>query len=488
MAYSRATLSGLALSSLLSVGLLGCGALDNGSSPTPTPGTGTDTPTPTPDGSTSIYDINQGGAFDGDVLTIRGIVTAMNYNNDFWVSDPAGGEYSGLYIFDEYEEKGVAAGIKIGDAVEVLGVFQLFNGVRELVVYADDGAVTLTQADAGLPEPVTLTTLEALAVADHCDADVTAALEPYMNAYLSLPETTVSSAAGACGTDPKYGTFELEDAQGNQVLGDDDTDPAYEPVEGDIIQVNGVLFFSNYSDVGNYKILPTQIEVIEGEVPTPTPTPDPDLTIQELNQGAVADEGLAAVSGIVTAIDAAGNFWIQDAAGGAWAGIYVYDKNAKGKTAGIERGDLVRVTGVFEADYYGLRELKIYQEDAQGFVAIEQKGAGMPSPEVIGTLSDLGISTYCKTDNVTDAEPYVGLYVKLPGVTVSDAMACDPGTDPKLWEVKDSKQTPFIVYSGKWNLSYTPVVGDTLDLTGVMSYSFEKYELLPPSNEEVAVQ
>lgn len=478
------TVSALTLSLLVA----GCGALDNGSSPTPTPGENPNSPTPTPDNSTSIYDINQGGATDGLVMTVRGIVTAMNYNNDFWISAPDGGEYSGLYIFDEYEEKGVAAGIAIGDAVEVLGVFQVFNGVRELVVYADDGAVTITQAQAGLPEPIVLDSLAPLSVGDLCDADVTAALEPYMGAYLSLPETSVASAAGACDTDPKYGTFTLEDASGNQILGDDDTDFAYEPVEGDVIQANGVLFFTNYNDLGNYKILPTLIDVIEGEEPTPTPTPDPDLTIQELNQGAVADEGLAAVSGIVTAIDGAGNFWMQDAEGGPWAGIYVYDKNAKGKAAGIERGDQVRVTGIYEADYKGIRELKIYQEDEAGLVQIEQKAVGLPAPEVLTKLSDLGISNHCQTDSVANAEPYEGLYVKLSGVKISDTQACDPGTDPKLWEVKDADNTPFIIYSGKWALTYTPVVGDVLDVTGVMSFSNEKYEVFPPSDAEVVVQ
>lgn len=469
------TTSVVALTSCLSL-LAGCGALSNDDDDdSPTPGV-----TPTPDGTTSIVSINQGGAVDGDVLTIKGLVTAITYKGDFWVSDPDGGEYSGIYIFDEYEGKGAAAGIETGDEVTITGVYQLFYGVREIVIYADDGLVTIDTKAKGMPTPVTMTDLSKFKLDNPCDADLSAALEPYMGTYMQLPQATITSAAGACETNPTYGMYEMSDSSGNAVLVDDDTDQPYEPVVDDIIQVNGVLFFSDYNNIGNYKIMPSVIDVIQGEEPTPTPTPAGDLTIQDINQNPPAPDTIVTVQGVVTLIDANKNFWIQDVEGGLWSGMYIYDqKNLKGQAAGIAAGDLVEVTGAYKL-YYDLNEIQPYQEAEKGAVTILQKGAGMPEPIVIDDVGQFSIADTCSTTVDSDAAPYVGVLVSFKDMLVNAAYGtCATDAKLKIWDAKDASGDKQVVYSGNVTSSYTPAVGDSVDLTGVLYYSFSKYELVP---------
>lgn len=464
----------------LAVLTAGCGALDNGNddddtSPTPVGDS------PTPGATNSIYDINQGSVADGDVVTVRGIVTGITYKDNFWISTPEGGEYSGIYVFDEYEKKGSTAGIAPGDEVEVLGVYKLFYGVRELVIYADDGAVTVVTKDKGMPTPVKLTDLSVFSLPNLCDADIDPDLEPYMGTYMELPDTTVTSADGACGSVATYGLFEISDSSGNAVLADDDTDLPYVPVLDDVIQVNGVLFYTDFDSIGNYKIMPTAIDVIDGEEQTPTPTPDPDLTIQELNQNPVAPNTLVTVSGIVTVIDANANFWIQDEEGGLWSGMYIYDEvNKKGTAAGIAPGDLVEVTGAFKV-FYDLREIQPYEEADKGVVKILTKGKGLPTPIDYADLGLFSIANVCKTAVDTEAEPYVGVLMKISGAEVSSTYANGCSTDAalKLWNVADASGDEQVVYSKNVTQSYVPKEGDTVDITGVIYYSFEQYKIVP---------
>lgn len=476
----------LAISSCMAL-VSGCGAISNDDDDATTPPSGL---TPTPDGTTSIVDINQGGATDGDVVTIRGLVTATTYKDDFWVSAPEGGEYSGIYIFDEYEKKGAAAGVAPGDEVEVTGVYKLFYGVRELVIYADDGAVTVLTKDKGMPTPVTLTDLTTFKLTNQCDADISAALEPYMGTYMKLPETTISSAAGACDSDPVYGTYEVKDSAGNTVLVDDDTDLPYEAVQDDVIQINGVLFFSDFNNIGNYKIMPAQIDVIVGEEPTPTPTPGGgDMTIQDLNQSPPAADSIVTIQGIVTLIDVNSNFWIQDVAGGMYSGMYIYDtKNKKGLAAGIAPGDLVEVTGAYKL-YYDLKEVQPYQEADKGIVTVLQKGAGMPEPIAINDVGQFNIADTCAAAADGDAAPYVSVLVSFKDMTVNTAYGvCATDVKYKTWDVKDASGDKQVVYSGSVSGSYVPSVGDVLDLTGVLYYSFSRFELVPLNDTGVAVQ
>src|SRR5687767_9857640 len=53
-------------------------------------------------GSGGVYDLNQQPPADDTQVEVTGVVTAMTFKNDFWISDPEGGLYSGIFIFAQY--------------------------------------------------------------------------------------------------------------------------------------------------------------------------------------------------------------------------------------------------------------------------------------------------------------------------------------------------------------------------------------------------
>ncbi|MFM7201066.1 MAG: hypothetical protein ACKO6N_09775 [Myxococcota bacterium] len=482
----------LAFVTVLSLSAVGCttGTTGDDDTDSPTPSDSPNpnvTPTATPStGGTTINDLNQGLVADKTVVTVRGIVTAINYKGSFWISTAEGGPYSGIYIFDEYAKKGTTAGIKPGAEVEVTGVYTIYYGVREVVIYADDGAVSLLDADKGLPPAVSLKDLSDLKVSDVCNASLDADFEPYMGVYLALPEVTVTTGEGACGDDPQYGLYELSDSDGNKILADDDNNPGYTPQLDDVIKPTGVLFYTSFNNQGKYKILPTEVDIISGQEPTPTPTPLPDdLTIQDVNQKPLADYTVVTLTGVLTVMDSAGNFWFQDEAGGEWAGLYVYDPNKKAQTAGAKPGDLVSVTGVF-LTYKGLRELSIYKEVEKGNVTIDQAKVGVPSPVQISDLDIFSHPDACATGSDAELEPYVSLLVKLPNMEVE--LASGACTRTELWTIADASGDAIVVDEYNLNVDYVPVAGDVLDVTGVVKYNFDTYRLAPNGNAGVVKQ
>jgi len=79
-----------------------------------------------------------------DVVTVTGIVTGANFNHDsmFFMSDPFGGAWHGIYVYD-YE-----VGPALGDEVEVTGTVTEYYGFTEL------GYCTITVLSSGNPVPV----------------------------------------------------------------------------------------------------------------------------------------------------------------------------------------------------------------------------------------------------------------------------------------------------------------------------------------------
>ncbi|RLC49798.1 MAG: hypothetical protein DRI23_08495, partial [Candidatus Cloacimonadota bacterium] len=111
--------------------------------------------------ATTIYDIqyttNSGpdgtypSPLDGQIVTVTGIVTGANFGQDnkFFMSDPEGGAWHGIYVYD------YTVGPALGDEVEVTGTVTEYYGLTEL------GYCTITILSSGnpVPEPTIVTTL-----------------------------------------------------------------------------------------------------------------------------------------------------------------------------------------------------------------------------------------------------------------------------------------------------------------------------------------
>ena len=151
--------------------------------------------------ATTIYDIQYtdvpgpDGTYpspmvDQDV-TITGIVTGANFSNDnyFFMSDPGGGAWCGIYIYD------FETGPALGDEVEVSGTVTEYYGLTEL------GYCTVTILSSGnpVPEPITVATL---------DLSVPAFAEPYEGCLVQVDGVTVTDIQD------DYGQWYINDGTG----------------------------------------------------------------------------------------------------------------------------------------------------------------------------------------------------------------------------------------------------------------------------------
>jgi hypothetical protein len=194
-------------------------------------------------GTMSIFDLNRTPPDNNTDVVTTGVITAITYKNDFWISDPASGPYSGIYVYAE-EVYGTATSLpfKVGDEVKVTGLFSIYYDLREIAVKKSGGSVEVTKADAGVPTPIQVGLNELVLAA--CTKGLNSAVDPYVGALLSLPEATVIVAEGACDNNPKYGYWEIQDDQQNTLMVDDDVKYDYEPAKDDKVTLTGVLTYN----------------------------------------------------------------------------------------------------------------------------------------------------------------------------------------------------------------------------------------------------
>jgi hypothetical protein len=166
------------------------------------------------------------------------------------------------------------------------------------------------------------------------------------------------------------------------------------------------------------------------------------------------------VSGIVTAI-AGSNFWIQepDATKGsdypAWSGIFAYDATT---AAALALGDEINIEATV-AEYSNATELK----DVTKLTVLSQGNAMMPAS--IAAADAL--------------EPFESVLITIQNAEVT--------SDPNNYgEFTINDGTGDYVVDDKI-FAYTPTIGDVLDITGVTTYSYGAYKLLPRDANDIVV-
>jgi len=140
--------------------------LDDGSGDTTGGSTTTDGTTTggstTTDGTTGeppigIYAIQQGLYNPGDLVILEGVIATsglVNNKTGFFVQDPAGGPYSGLFIFNNKAVFNVLP----GDVLTIAGTYVEFNDLSELSV---PGAANIMKTGtAPVPAPILVTAAE----------------------------------------------------------------------------------------------------------------------------------------------------------------------------------------------------------------------------------------------------------------------------------------------------------------------------------------
>lgn len=169
---------------------------------------------------------------------------------------------------------------------------------------------------------------------------------------------------------------------------------------------------------------------------------------------------LVKTTGIVTAKDPFQNngteqnvYWIQDASG-PWNGVYVFDFLDNGNV--VEIGDEVELIAVVE-EYFGLTELKSIQS-----FTILASGQTLPSPLVVETGEVASEALESVLVQVVDAA-----CVEVPG-----------GANFGKWKADDGSGFA-VVGKEIYTTTPDPVLGVNYDVTGVVTYGFEEYNLQP---------
>ena len=185
--------------------------------------------------ATTIYDIQYttdpgtDGTYPSPLVdqevTVTGIVTANNYyssgnSNRFFISDPSGGAWHGVYVFN------FDATPNIGDEVEVTGTVSEYYGFTEL------GNVTVSILSDGNPVP------EAVSVST---GDL-ASNEAYEGVLTRLSNVTVTQLPD------EHGQWYVDDGSGACQI--DDAIFSYTPVIGQTFgSITGAVDYS-YSEYG----------------------------------------------------------------------------------------------------------------------------------------------------------------------------------------------------------------------------------------------
>ncbi|MCF7793395.1 MAG: T9SS type A sorting domain-containing protein [Candidatus Cloacimonetes bacterium] len=151
--------------------------------------------------ATTIYDIQYTtdpgpdgfypSPMEGETVTVTGIVTGENYNQDnkFFMTDPGGGAWHGIYVYD-YQ-----VGPSLGDEVEVTGTVTEYYGLTEL------GYCTINILSQGndVPDPIQVSTL---------DLVVPALAEQYEGCLVSVSDVEVTAEQD------DYGQWYIDDGSG----------------------------------------------------------------------------------------------------------------------------------------------------------------------------------------------------------------------------------------------------------------------------------
>jgi hypothetical protein len=196
-----------------------------------------------------ISDIQQGAYEEGAEVLIHGIVAHDEIANGFHVLDPAGGMYSGVWVYNATK---TTYGLLQGDEVEVGGVYAEYYDLTEVELNKKVGTVNVLSQGNALPAP------NAVATSDFADD---AAMEPYESTLIIVEDVTVSNG------DLGYGEFELDEtATVDDLLYDWSAD--YMLGEGDTFgSITGLVYYS-YS---TWKLEPRAMTDYADYTPLPCP-------------------------------------------------------------------------------------------------------------------------------------------------------------------------------------------------------------------------
>lgn len=436
------------MTTMLMLAVLGCEPTatlpPRPATPIPTPATTRPSSTPAP--VVPIFDIQltddpEGDSrMTGEIVTTRGIVTAVfEAGERVFIQDPAGGPWSGLFLFRP------ASTPAVGDAVEATGRVHEFKGITEI----EEAEITILSHDNPLPAPIPIDTRDA-------------AQEQWESVLLRVQNVTV--------TDPNlgHGEWQVDDGSGALIV-DDLGSYNYRPASGDMLHfVVGPLYYS----FDTFKLEPRDDTDIGIEV-----GPVPQLTICQIQGSEFSspfDGQVVTTRGIVTAdLEQSGRdgFFVQhaDCDGDAATsdGLFVFDR---GRDL-VSAGDDVVVRGQVK-EFFGLTEIAL--DD----IEVVSSGNPLPEPVELEPPADAtasrryfealeGMLVRAASARVVGPTNRFGEFAVVTADAIEGRHIFEDGPVGEVFMVDDAGVGPFDLK-----------VGDNVaGLEGVLDFSFGNYKL-----------
>jgi predicted extracellular nuclease len=383
---------------------------------TPKP-SGDDTGGTGPEGAVTVYDLQQGRVEDGAMVSLDGLVVTTGFTLDgegFFVQAPEGGPHSGVYVFLQGSFPDLF--LSVGDEVSVSGQYVEYYDFSELTVTSPDG-VRLTGRGEAVPQAV--------------PAD-TADWEPWEGVLVSVEGVSVADCPN------QYGEAAL--SAGGLVL--DDGLFVYDAGRGDAFSAIVGAIAYNFE---TYRLWPRDAADFAGR----TPGEGCVVSVRDIQEGGTLG-GVELAGAVVTGGPTAdGGYFVQDAGGGAWSGVYLFAREGVALPA-LTVGDVVDVRGS-AVEYYDFTEVTVDSAEA-----------------VAATGATADVVAEVLAAPPADWEPYEGGLVTLQGVEIT-ALA-DYGEVETSWDI----------HLDDWiaDLAVTP--GATFDaVTGLVAYSYGTYKIIP---------
>ena len=391
------------------------------------------------------------GAYNGQVVDVRGIVTGV-YGSNTSIQDGTGA-WSGIFV---YVSGGLLDGsgtqVALGDSVIVTGTVGSFNGGTQLT----SATATILNSGNALPAPTVLSTADAN-------------LEEY--------EGVLCQVTGAItGAPNNFGEFTIDDGSGNHTVDDMGYDGYTEQgaMLGDSYRITGAINggFGNsieprdandFQKLGctnpaadNYDadaiIDDDSCNVVDGAIAITT------IQQGQALEPPVFTDSLVTISGIVTGVY--GSLFSVQQGQGAYSGIYGFNPEVA-----VAVGDFVSLTGVID-EYFDLTQI-VGVDGNPITTAILSQGNDLPTPEVLGTAA-------------VNMEEWEGVLVQTTGAVSS------PDLGNGEWGIDDASGEVRVDDRG-WDHQATGevLINAQFQVTAPLHYSFGNYKLIPREEADV---
>ena len=380
---------------------------------------------------------------EGTSVTVAGVIVTAVGPDGFWVEEPAGGEWSGIYIYDIGEL--APGGLAIGDELAISGETDEYYDYSQL---SNLTSVTRTGTGLTVPGPD---------IVPACDIGSFGAYsENWEGVLVQVVDPAVTDTNPDAPGD--YGEFEVDGC-----LRVDDLFYEYDPFMGETFDsIAGIL---NYA-FSEWKLEPRDCEDFFPDVCGPGPEIYTIYQLQNTADPGYPGTGVAVTieNAIVTAVSSRG-FWIEEPAGGMWSGVYVYDQYTELAPADLAAGDEVTIDGTV-IEYYDLTEISPLTS-----VVRTATGLTVPGPDVVDSC-DVGTEGSLK-------ENWEGVLVQVLDPVVTNENPDDPD-DFGEFEVDGCLRVDDTLYE------YVAVLDEVFtSITGVLTWAFENSKIEPRNDDDL---